>query len=74
MFFFLSCIIYLVLFYIMSKEENELKEEIDTRIRMLEIFIKNNSYKRKVIFMLISFILIFLISIIVIYVNYNKNK
>jgi uncharacterized membrane protein YczE len=51
---------------------SNLKSNINTRIRMLEILTQNNSYKRKVIFTLISLILLSLISIIVIYANYGK--
>lgn len=46
-----------------------IKDEIDTKIKMLEIVRENNVYKKKIIFTLISLILLALISLIVIYNN-----
>ena len=55
-----------------KKNINRLKSEIDTRIKMLEIVEENNSYKKKVIFTLISLIFLALIAMIVIFINFSK--
>ena len=52
-----------------DKKIKIIKDEIDTKIKMLEIVRENNVYKKKVIFTLISLILLGLISLVVIYNN-----
>ena len=51
---------------------DRLKSIIDTRIKMLEIVEENNSYKKKVIFTLISLIFLALIAMITIFINFSK--
>jgi peptidoglycan hydrolase CwlO-like protein len=47
---------------------------IDTRNRMLQVVIEKNSYKKKVIYTLISVIIAIVIIMLVAYVYFNKKK
>ena len=51
-----------------------LQKEAVNLSRMLEVIQESNVYKQKVIYSLISLIFLVLISIVVIYVYYSKNK
>jgi len=55
-----------------EKDINFLKSQIDTRIKMLEIVKENNSYKKKVIFTIISLILLSLLILMIIFTNSKK--
>jgi chromosome segregation ATPase len=47
---------------------------IDTRNRMLQVVVEKNSYKKKVIYTLISVIIAIVIIMLVAYVYFNKKK
>ena len=58
----------------MDNTTSDLRNQVLSLSRMLQVLQENNVYKQKVIYTLISLIFLVLIVIVFIYVYYSKNK